>query len=45
MNLVPFLAPWIIGKEAGDALELAFVFGTIMVGLILLYLFGRYWQE
>lgn len=45
MNLVSFLLPWIIGREAGDALELAFVFGTVMVGIIILVLFGKFWQE
>jgi hypothetical protein len=45
MGFLPFLAPWVIGKDAGDALELAFVFVFIVGGLFLLYLFGQFWQE
>ena len=39
-----FLAPWIIGKPAGETFELLFVFLTTVLGLVLMYLFGRYWQ-
>ncbi len=39
------LAPWIIGKPAGEAFELLFVFSTVIIGLVLMYLFGRYWQN
>ncbi|MHB8577488.1 MAG: hypothetical protein ACYDCQ_19420 [Dehalococcoidia bacterium] len=39
-----FLAPWVLGRPPGDALEVLFVFLTVMLGLGLLYLFGRYWQ-
>ena len=45
MDLLPFLAPWVIGKDAGDALELVFVLTFMVGGLFLLYLFGRFWQE
>jgi hypothetical protein len=39
------LAPWIIGKPAGESFELLLVFLTVMLGLVLMYLFGRYWQN
>jgi biotin transporter BioY len=39
------LAPWIIGKPAGEAFELLFVFATVVIGLVLMYLFGRFWQN
>jgi hypothetical protein len=39
------LAPWVIGRPPGDALELAFVFVTVMLGMVLLYVIGRYIQE
>ena len=39
------LAPWIIGKPAGEAFELLFVFVFTVLGIVLLYLFGRYWQQ
>lgn len=39
------LAPWIIGKPAGETFELLFVFVTTVLGIVLLYLFGRYWQQ
>jgi hypothetical protein len=45
MDFMPFLAPWIIGKEPGDILELTFVLAFIVGGLVLMYLFGRFWQE
>jgi hypothetical protein len=45
MEFFPLLAPWVLGKEAGDALELAFVLVTVVGGLFIMYLFGRYWQQ
>ena len=39
------LAPWIFGKPAGEKWELVFVFVFTIAGLLLMYLFGRYWQE
>ncbi len=39
------LAPWILGKPPGETLELAFVFLTVTLGLIVMYLFGRFWQS
>ncbi len=45
MNLAAFLAPWVIGREPGDALELAFVLSFIVGGILILYAFDRFWRE
>ncbi|MHB8577483.1 MAG: hypothetical protein ACYDCQ_19390 [Dehalococcoidia bacterium] len=42
--MVPDLAPWLLGKSAGD-LEVAIVFVAVMVGLAGMYFFGRWWQS
>lgn len=39
------LAPWILGRPPGETLELFFVFLTVALGILLMYLFGRYWQN
>lgn len=39
------LLPWVLGRPAGDAGELFFVFVMVMLGLFLLYLIGRYLQD
>ena len=45
MNVAAFLAPWVIGREPGDALELAFVLSFIVGGILILYFFDRFWRE
>jgi hypothetical protein len=40
-----FLAPWILGKPPGETFELLFVFLTVVLGIFIMYLFGRYWQD
>jgi hypothetical protein len=40
-----FLAPWVLGRPPGETFELLFVFLTIVLGLLLMYLFGRFWQS
>lgn len=39
------LAPWILGRPAGVDLEPAFILVTVVLGIFLMYLFGRYWQQ
>ncbi len=38
------LAPWVLGRPPGDIFEVLFVFLTVMVCLVGMYLFGRWWQ-
>ncbi len=40
-----FLAPWVLGRPPGETIELLFVFLMVCLGLLLMYLFGRYWQS
>ena len=39
------LAPWILGKPPGETFELLFLFLMVVLGIVLMYLFGRYWQS
>jgi hypothetical protein len=38
------LAPWVLGRPPGETIELGFVLATVVIGVILMYLFGRFWQ-
>ena len=39
------LAPWILGRPPGETFELLFVFLTVSLGIFLMYLFGKFWQD
>ena len=39
------LAPWVLCRPPGETFELLFVFLMVTLGIVLMYLFGRFWQQ